>query len=891
MDNQRQKEISKWRIVGTVGLYFLLATFCQGVLAASYLPGDIDGDGNTTLEDVIMGLQIVAGASVIVPGSGKLEDDSPIGMSEILHDLQQLAFPQCPTNAIYVSTSGTSAANGTFADPLDSLVSARDRIRQLKSNNEIPPEGITVCFRGGVYPVTQSVVFSSLDSGEDSAPVIYRSYPGETVIITGGVEIEPQWFTPVVDSDPVWHRLDETARANLLKVDLAGHGISNYGQHVERGFRTYYAHSPMEVSVNHEMMQLARWPNEEESDNKDPSVPAIVSGNLSPDVTGVFAFVGNSAEGNADDGYPNYRRQGLVDGLQYYLYHCTWQDGGARYWFISAYDPQVDSNCWPTGEWTDYPSWAKSGEETIPPLEDFSRSTGVATVNTYPEDFKENGFVRIPEVLSSSSFRFPGNRHTRWDEADDIWVQGLLGNYWADNSLSATISGNVLQLAAEPSYDLSLKQPFFVFNVLEELDLPGEYYIDRSTGMLYLYPPEILEEIQVSMLDQAIIKADGADNIQFKGLILELSRGDLVHISDSSNVLFEDVTLRNNGGVAARIAGTGNRLNYCKIYGSGGTGVELVGGSRANLIPGNNEVANSDIHDYARWDRTYKPAVMVQGVGNRVVHNHIHDAPHFGIFFYGNNHLFEYNRIERVTLQSNDAGAIYTGRDWGYRGTMIRYNFFKDIDSIFGGSHGVYFDDGASGNSVFSNIFYNINGYAVLSGGGRDNIVTNNIIVGAESGAMSSDRRVTVKLNNDFGSDGRPSDWNLLGRINVSYYNFYSNRETIAYQSEPWSSAYPELAAIPNDYNTISGSHWLEPEGCVFTENITWQTERMLVNGSWGGGGATDYFSSISPNISNTDPLFIDELAENLNLQPDSPAFNIPGFIGIPFDEIGIEQE
>ena len=59
--------------------------------------------------------------------------------------------------------------------------------------------------------------------------------------------------------------------------------------------------------------------------------------------------------------------------------------------------------------------------------------------------------------------------------------------------------------------------------------------------------------------------------------------------------------------------------------------------------------------------------------------------------------------MRRWTLEANDAGAIYTGRDWGYRGTIIRHNIIRDLASIFGGSHGVYLDDAVSGMIVVGN--------------------------------------------------------------------------------------------------------------------------------------------------------------------------------------------
>jgi len=55
------------------------------------------------------------------------------------------------------------------------------------------------------------------------------------------------------------------------------------------------------------------------------------------------------------------------------------------------------------------------------------------------------------------------------------------------------------------------------------------------------------------------------------------------------------------------------------------------GGDRPTLEAAGHVAANNHVHHYARLQRTYRPAVEVKGVGNRVTHNHIHHAPHNGI--------------------------------------------------------------------------------------------------------------------------------------------------------------------------------------------------------------------------------------------------------------------
>ena len=45
----------------------------------------------------------------------------------------------------------------------------------------------------------------------------------------------------------------------------------------------------------------------------------------------------------------------------------------------------------------------------------------------------------------------------------------------------------------------------------------------------------------------------------------------------------------------------------------------------------------------------------------------------------GNEHLFELNEVYRVVMETGDAGAFYTGRDWTTQGNVLRHNFIHDL--------------------------------------------------------------------------------------------------------------------------------------------------------------------------------------------------------------------
>ena len=125
----------------------------------------------------------------------------------------------------------------------------------------------------------------------------------------------------------------------------------------------------------------------------------------------------------------------------------------------------------------------------------------------------------------------------------------------------------------------------------------------------------------------------------------------------------------------------------------------------------------------------YQSAIYLNGVGIRVTHNlHPQRAAH-GDHFGGNDHRIEFNEIHDVCRESNDAGAIYGGRDWTMRGTKVRHNYFHDISGFQGrGCVGVYLDDQLSGIEIRGNLFCKVTRAAMI-GGGRDCSIVNNVFV------------------------------------------------------------------------------------------------------------------------------------------------------------------
>jgi hypothetical protein len=118
-------------------------------------------------------------------------------------------------NTIYVSPDGSDRNPGTFDLTLLTLAGARDRIRTTLNG----VGDITVYFRGGHYPVTQTVVFGIDDSGSENQVITYRNYPGETPVFTSGIQVTG--WRKLLPGDPGYDEIPTPAREYVYFTDVS----------------------------------------------------------------------------------------------------------------------------------------------------------------------------------------------------------------------------------------------------------------------------------------------------------------------------------------------------------------------------------------------------------------------------------------------------------------------------------------------------------------------------------------------------------------------------------------------------------------------------------------------------------------------------------------------
>jgi hypothetical protein len=302
---------------------------------------------------------------------------------------------------------------------------------------------------------------------------------------------------------------------------------------------------------------------------------------------------------------------------------------------------------------------------------------------------------------------------------------------------------------------------FHLENAREFLDSPGEWYLDRRSGVVSYRPrpgEDMLTADVVAPRLTHLVELKGTDaapvrNLHFKGISFQHSDWQLppagysgvqachfavgtswsptgwgmidaaIRWEGADHCSLEGGTLTHLGGCGIELAGN---CRDCEIQGNlitdvSGNGVEVGASDRSAAIASGCRVANNTIHDCGV---DYAGAVGIWvgfAEGTVVAHNLIHTLPYTGISVGWQwnseptpckNNTIEFNHIHHVMNRLGDGGGIYT---LGWQpGTVIRSNLIHDVNrsqlAQAAPNNGMFIDEGSKGFLFENNVIYHTSG-------------------------------------------------------------------------------------------------------------------------------------------------------------------------------------
>ena len=677
---------------------------------------------------------------------------------------------------LYVSPAGSDGWSGRLAQanaagtdgPLASLAAARDAVRAQRAKGA-GAETATVQLRGGQYCLEQPLTL-----GPEDSHLAFTAYPGETPEVVGG-----RLITGLKPGD------DGVLAVNLPEVKAG-----------TWSFRSLF--------VDGHRMVRARHPNLDPADpyRKGFLYTARDGGSFSTCV-GCIHNPGDWMEYEiAVPADGEYRVRVYYGALNQPHGTTTMDgrtvltvDGGAAVPLLDL----PDTGGWDVSRWSDSailtltagphrlrwenvqgggldlaafalcddPAWQPM-DERLPPVAAGRHLLVIQAAAFVKSQGKQLAVTGMGKADKTRFYYAPGEVQPAWAQAPGAEVHIFqTGNCRAFKEILtiAAIDAATRQVTVagpEASSGLHPGDRYFVENVRELLDAPGEWYLDQQAGVLYLMPPpgftatsEVMAPVAERIVAAVGTAARPVTDLSFQGLTF---RGGDYSPTDGC-----DSYGMGNNGVLYFDAATHCRISGCRFRNIGKDAVCLNGG-------GEHTVADCDISDSAEGGINVRDSSSNRITGNHIHHcgavykhnggvtlqqpkssanlvsrNVIHDMPRYGITMKsaGTANIIEFNRVLNTSLETYDTGAIeVTQQEREVRsGTVIRGNIVGDTVgySATAGqpvflSWGIYLDSFAGGYTVTDNVVYrNWNG-GIMFQGGKDNTVCNNIFVDGRQG-------------------------------------------------------------------------------------------------------------------------------------------------------------
>ena len=499
-----------------------------------------------------------------------------------------------------------------------------------------------------------------------------------------------------------------------------------------------------------------------------------------------------------------------------------------------------------------------------------------------------------------------------WVNTDQIYVTGSFYEEWSrDTARIKEFNSDTQSIRTYTGASWGAKynanNGFYYYNVLEEMDKPGEWFIDRNSGILYLYPHKEFENVAFGNNTKMLISLKNSKNVVINDIKFKDSTTIAVNIDGCENILVQNCNFEGNKA-GVNIQG---ESRFCGVINSV---FSNIGGNPLNI---NQPAVTSDIMknllpQYNFFQNNYvygSDSVLVRGNANIVSHNVISNSKGSGIYSDRSHEvIIEYNEIAYGNTEVSDSGPIYVGGNrLASGGNHVRYNYIHHCKENRSGTFGIYFDDFMSRSYIYGNIMEHTK---IFLHNGSDNTVYNNILIDVPSAAIGDSK--------NYMSDGGLKDRWKTGALGYgAFTEFLDPTKTNVYidvvsDDSAYAIRYPALQdwaikmqqriaeynkynqLLPNmsfNYVTYSSGTRVNLDKYLRTPRYNYYENNFMVNCS-SGLSVTDE-GKVSAEIANNVTTSANPFTTGYNKEGFDKirANHIPGFEDIPFERIGIVSE
>lgn len=343
-------------------------------------------------------------------------------------------------------------------------------------------------------------------------------------------------------------------------------------------------------------------------------------------------------------------------------------------------------------------------------------------------------------VFCEGLFDIDAPRSEAWAAETSGAIHAFARYDWFDSTHSIlSMDGTRMQVElADNRYGFGDGFRYFAYNLLCEMDRPGEYHLDTNSGVLSWYAPEeydpAADEVSFPVFNgRFMLEISDSEDVSIEGISFRGARNGAIGIMRSSGVSVKDCSILSIGGDGISISGSrGVNVKRCIIEHCGHAGIAATGGNRLTLKAAGYMFEDNIIRNYSELRYTYQPGIRFSGVGAIIARNEICNCPSSALNITGNDIYIENNYLHDLVTESDDQGALDIFGNYYYRGIVVRGNVWENVtgrkDSKYGAA-AVRLDDMICGVQVRENVFRNCGGNqfgAVQIHSGKDNYVEYN---------------------------------------------------------------------------------------------------------------------------------------------------------------------